>query len=160
MECKDAKKKKWLLIILIVENSILLLAAVLFGMRGCVKFWGNMLSTNEIYPLYFHHMHVHTYPDKLTYVIGRDNRLDLSGGQVCFSIDPKDLHGFPCEWDPDGSCEAVYDMEEFYPEEFDYEFLMPDLDFSKEGIYNVVLMGESGMLCSFPIQVISPDYVE
>ena len=159
---KVRKPKNWLFVLLIVENSILLIIAVLFGVRGCWNFSQDMLSTKGIDAQHYQHMHVHAYPNQLVYVIGKDTELDLSGGKICFSVGPKDLHGFSCEWnDEDDSCESVCDMERYAPkDEFEYAFFLPELDFTKAGIYNVVLSGPNGMQCSFPIQVISPDYVE
>ena len=42
-----------------------------------------------------------------------------------------------------------------------YQFeVFTDADFEKEGTYTVTIQRGASMQCSFPIQVISPDYVE
>ena len=83
---------------------------------------------------------IEKYPNRLIYVIGKDTELDLEGGIV---------------WIGESREEAsLYEMTN--PR---YWFdISTDADFTREGVYEVTLT--HGAECSFPIQVISPDYVD
>ena len=91
----------------------------------------------------------------MVYVIGQDDELDLSGGKICFSFVLNDTNGFPCDKLEHSSCGDVCDMETLGT--------ISDVDFSREGTYTVTFQHENWkyhLQCAFPIQVISPDYVE
>ena len=158
-QTKKKKRGNWLLTLCIIENSIILLALIVFVGRSCSDWWMYMLSTKPV-PPFPHSMQVHTYPDKLVYVAGKDRYLDLSGGKVCFSEEPRDLHGFPCAYEQPGSCEAIYDMDEFFAGVYKGGKHIKDFDFTETGTYIVVVTADKWQDCAFPIEVISPDYVE
>ena len=157
---KKNKPRHWLWIPFLIENGLILLLLVILGVRA-----GWNYCEENLFPKHFEYMHVHSYPDKLVYVIGKDTELDLTGGQVCFSEKYRDLHGYSCEWAPEpdveeyakeyiGICDEIHSMREYAPDEADFARQMPDLDFTKPGIYNVVLQTDDGLKCSFPIQVV------
>ena len=144
------KSEAWAWIILIVENLIILVFLLLFMLRRCDWSMGDMLATSP-----YAYMNVHTYPEKMVYVIGQDDELDLSGGKICFSFVLNDTNGFPCDKLEHSSCGDVCDMETLGP--------ISDVDFSREGTYMVTFQHENWkyhLQCAFQIQVISPDYVE
>lgn len=83
---------------------------------------------------------IEKYPNKLVYVIGKDEELDLTGGTVWIGK----------------SKEEAWTYEMTNP---GYNFdISTNADFTKEGVYEVIIA--HGAECSFPIQVISTDYVE
>ena len=170
MEQQEARKPiSWLQVVFITENLLILLALLMLGAKGCEY----MLSTKTA-PLpngtYIQDMHIHSYPDKLIYVIGQDTELDLTGGQVCFSVCRRDLCGFPCEaWPVDVKedvdptrqpCISIQDMAEYAPSSEDLALRIHDLNLKKPGVYHVVLTGGWGSECSFPIQVVDREYLE
>ena len=166
MEQQEARKPiDWLKFVFVTENLLIFLVLAVLGMRGCVAFIYSIPC--QLTPLYsdsFHEMHIHSYPDKLIYVIGQDTELDLTGGQVCFSVYRRDLCGFPCEaWPVDVKedvdptrqpCISIQDMAEYAPNVENIVWRMPDLYFTKPGVYNVVLQTDDSLKCSFPIQVV------
>lgn len=84
------------------------------------------------------------YPHKLVYVIGKDMELDLTGGRIWMGTQ---------EQSP-----STYALSE---ENIGYQFeVTTNADFNKEGVYVVTITRGASMQCSFPIQVISPGYVE
>lgn len=84
------------------------------------------------------------YPSKIVYVIGKDTELDLTGGEIWMGT---------VEQSP-----STYELSE---RNIGYQFeVFTDADFEKEGTYTVTIQRGASMQCSFPIQVISPDYVE
>ena len=102
----------------------------------------------------YNYMYIHEYPKKMTYVAGIDEALDLTGGMICYTRYPRHSEGCACAPGPSG-CSGVQDMA--------FVEVVSEVDFTKEGVYMVVLeqdMWEHPIQCAFPIQVISPDYVE
>ncbi len=159
MEQQEARKSiDWFKVVFVIENLLILLLLV----RGC--WWYLTESDLDLSPSINYHVHIHSYPDKLIYVIGQDTELDLTGGQVCFSVCRRDLCGFPCEaWPEDVEedmdpamlpCVSIQDMAEYAPNVENIVWRMPDLYFTKPGVYNVVLQTDDGLKCSFPIQVV------
>ena len=156
---KKNKPRHWLWIPFLIENGLILLLLVILGVRA-----GWNYCEENLFPKHFEYMHVHSYPDKLIYVIGQDTELDLTGGQVCFSVYRRDLCGFPCEAQPEDAkenpdlnmplCESIQDMAKYAPSSEDLALRIHDLNLKKPGVYHVVLTGGWGLECSFPIQVV------
>ena len=152
MEKENRLDWKWWL--LVIENSIILLIANIFILHSCSTFFGETKPAPIAnYPGY-DYMCIHAYPDKLTYVIGKDNALDLTGGLICYSEWPKKSECVACTAS-EKECSEVYSMASVK--------VVSIIDFEKEGTYLVTLVQDAWknpIQCSFPIQVISPDYVE
>ena len=165
MEQQEARKSiDWFKVVFVIENLLILLLLV----RGC--WWYLTESDLDLSPSINYHVHIHSYPDKLIYVIGQDTELDLTGGQVCFSVYRRDLCGFPCEAQPEDAkenpdlnmplCESIQDMAKYAPSSEDLALRIHDLNLKKPGVYHVVLTGGWGLECSFPIQVVDREYLE
>lgn len=159
-ESQNKRRHDWLWTLLVVENSVILLVLIIFGLRACLfsipsqplRDFGSRYLQNE--PDYSY-MYVHTPPEKLIYIAGKDTSLDLAGGKVCYSVYPEYANGLPCAQNDDADCENIRDMEELK--------VKAEIDFSKPGVYLVTLEDDSRTFstwCHFYIQVISPDYVE
>lgn len=116
-------------------------------------------------PVTYSKMKIHSYPKKTVYIVGEENELDLTGGFVCVSRDTSgkgtEADEFPCE---EGKCkgERVFEITEGI--ECGYMEVISNMDFEHAGTYSVVLRMDNDDMepleCSFPIQVVSPDYVE
>ncbi len=163
MEQQEARKPiDWLKFMVVTESLLILLVLLMLGAKSC----RDMLYTPEF--IAYGHICIHTYPDKLVYVIGQDTELDLTGGQVCFSDFARDLHGYPCKAltgneqpaEDQAVCRRICSMAEYAPSRADFARRMPNLDFTKPGIYNVVLWDGWDLECSFPIQVVDREYLE
>jgi hypothetical protein len=83
------------------------------------------------------------YPDRLIYVVGYDTDLDLSGGELTFSmsfgpdyIDPMD------QWYNRGNGRIIH-----------------NIDFNVPGVYVVEIKNYNGNGDKFTIQVVEKDYI-
>lgn len=167
MQAQDKKQRNWLWTLLVVENSVILLALVIFGVRACLRSV-SCYPVRDINSIYagnypdYSYMYVHTPPNKLVYIAGKDNSLDLVGGKVCYSVYPEHENGLHCAQGGDADCENIQSMDTLQ--------VSTEADFSKPGVYSVTIRDDSFMQednhwthptrCHFYIQVISPDYVE
>lgn len=104
-------------------------------------------------------MTVHTYPDKLIYVIGEDTALDLTGGVIC-------AHEYDRPDEPSRSC-VSFAGEEIDHGEDSYTYTMleawedgeltSDIDFTREGVYTVRILHQDWTELCFPVAVVVPD---
>lgn len=135
---------------------------------GCVAAIINFFvgdSWRFMAPVTYSKMKIHSYPNKTVYIVGEEYELDLTGGFVCVSRDTNgkgtEADEFPCE---EGKCEGECVFEITEGIERGYMEVISDLDFEHAGTYSVVLRMDNDDMepleCSFPIQVISADYVE
>jgi hypothetical protein len=137
-EDKMETRDKSLRILCLIESTILLAIALFaIGRMLC-----NSMST-KLEPSTY--IHITQYPDKLTYVIGKDTELDFTGGMVNISTSPDRYEGNDIDMQENmgGLLKNISD----------------EIDLMKEGVYLVRIEGLDSS-CGFPIQVISPDYVE
>lgn len=136
----------------IAMESLIILACALAAIRNHIQAMQE-LPLPENNPGY-NYMYIHEYPKKMTYVAGIDEALDLTGGMICYTRYPRHSEGCACAPGPSG-CSGVQDMA--------FVEVVSEVDFTKEGVYMIVLeqdMWEHPIQCAFPIEVISPDYVE
>lgn len=150
MEQKKRKTNVWLWILLVVD-TIVMIAALLFliGIYGFASML-TMLNEEEL------SWNIHRYPNKITYVVGVDTSIDLTGGELCFGPEGDDdsvTNSLPCTYHIDRKrnndivCETIRAMTEVP--------YTTDAELTKKGIYTVLLEVE-GVSCSFPIEVIDP----
>lgn len=148
MRQKQNARFDWKVWLFAIESSMLLFGGMLYFLRGCTSLLETPPPTN--YPGY-NYMYIHAYPKKLTYVIGKDQALDLTGGMVCYSDIPKRSAGLACTATTgENRCIDVQSMETVE--------VVSEIDFAAEGIYMVVLEQNAWpepVQCAFPIQVIS-----
>ena len=139
MEQDKMKKQDRSLWILCLVESTVLMAITVFAI-GYALF---VSASTKLGPRIY--VRITEYPDKLTYVIGKDNKLDFTGGKVNISSSPYRNEGDDIDMQAEmgGLLENISD----------------EIDFTKEGVYIVRIKAWEDS-CSFPIQVISPDYVE
>ena len=149
MRQKQNARFDWKVWLLAIESSMLLFSGMLYFLRGCTSLLETPPPIN--YPGY-NYMYIHAYPQKLTYVIGKDQALDLTGGMVCYGDIPKRSAGLACTATTgENRCIDVQSMETVE--------VVSEIDFTAEGIYMVVLEQNAWpepVQCAFPIQVISP----
>jgi hypothetical protein len=83
------------------------------------------------------------YPDRLIYVVGYDKDLDLSGGEMTYSMSSGPDYVFKMDgWDNQG-----------------YERIKYDIDFNMPGVYVVEVMNYNGNGDKFTVQVVEKDYI-
>lgn len=97
---------------------------------------------------------IHSYPDKLYYVIGKDSVLDLAGGSLCSHPTQQDVDHLSCIQD-DENCDYHHTTP---MSACDYD---TNIDFTNEGRYYVWFaveyQKEEHILCAFPVDVIAPE---
>lgn len=85
-------------------------------------------------------MDINTYPDRIVYIAGVDDSLDLTGGTVKYYLKQK--------------TESIYKMENNI-----YLNITDNINFNEPGVY-VVTLTRAEYSCSFPIQVVDKDYMD
>ncbi len=147
MEKENNRFKK----LLIRENIIIVCVLALLFVKGCFEMFEETPPPSVF--------NIHRCPDKLTYVIGKDEELDVSGGVICSVLyDWWGHYGRPCISSPTAEVDHgehgyLYTMEEAL---LDGE-ITSDIDFTKEGIYTVRIKCWDGSELCFPVAVISPE---
>ena len=154
MEQKKRKTNVWLWILLVVDTVMMIVSLLfLIGVHGFASIL-TMLNEEEL------SWNIHRYPNKITYIVGVDTSIDLSGGELCFGPEGDDnsvTNSLPCAYNDDRQrnddivCEKTRAMSEVP--------YTTDAELTKEGIYTVRLDVE-GVICSFPIEVIDPAALE
>lgn len=131
----------WLTLLLLLETYCLL----------------TMVFPQHFVPNYLPYgtMTVHTYPDKLIYVIGKDTALDLTGGKLCLHEGTYETNGLPCAMLADEPCSEILPMADCT--------YSTDADFSVPGQYAVRFTYGNRLNkfeCGLTVQVIDPAALE
>ena len=138
--------EKWLLYIIIGEMLIML--AVRVGAIIAVSVYAVQSDTMDNEDTL-----IHSFPDKLYYVSGKDSELDLTGGSLCFHPSPQDADGLACV-----QRNKKTDFHNTIPmDACSYE---TNIDFTQAGRYyvwfSVEYQEKEYILCAFPVDVIAP----
>lgn len=148
---KQEKRNNLLRRILTAENLLLLLLIGFLWMRSCVENFDGVEIPYDA--------GIHRWPDKLTYVIGEDTALDLTGGVIC-------AHEYDRPDEPSRSCVSFAGKEIDHGEDsFTYTMLeawedgelTSDIDFTREGVYTVRILHQDWTELCFPVTVVAPD---
>ena len=111
-------------------SLILVIGIVLFILSGCDS---GFLTTD---------IAIAKYPDRITYILGKDTVLDLLGLEIEVTTKSgyKDI--------------VSLDDDSFYRDAF---IVNENIDFNKKGVYVVEISTSSDINCSFAIEVIDLD---
>jgi len=92
------------------------------------------------YSLKYTQIEIIDFPSKITYFVGRDDKIDLNGGKIKLTTHSKD--------------ETVLDMSEKDFDGDDEFNIVHSIDFKKPGVYVVEIKRTENLKCSFAIEVI------